>query len=287
MKAPIAAPFRWGTFRVLLACSLGHLPGGAQEAATNRPSPAAPPIEAASLPPLPPTPQESSRDSLTNLPLRLVGPGIFEIGKVRLDKKQRTVSFPAVLNMNQGPMEYFLVTHYGKTHESVLRTEAQPYHLHVAVLLLGATGADTNGFSEHPDHAAAGRRPAPASGSQPITNPSMDTMPGDKISIEVSWSVDGKVARHSAEELVFNQESESVLGTGNWVYNGSLVADGIFLAQLGGSIVSLITDPTALVNNTGRGHDNDKIWTANTNRLPSFNTPVQVTFKLVTKRDKP
>jgi hypothetical protein len=216
----------------------------------------------------------------------LVGPGIFEIGKVRLDKKQRTVSFPAVLNMNQGPMEYFLVTCYGKTHESVLRTEAQPYHLHVAVLLLGATGADTNGFSENPDPTAAGKKPAPAAGSQPITNPSKETMPGDKISIEVSWRVDGKVARRSAEELVFNQESQSVLGKGNWVYNGSLVADGIFLAQLGGSIVSLITDPTALVNNTGRGHENDKIWAVNTNGLPPFNTPVQVTFKLETRREK-
>jgi len=49
----------------------------------------------------------------------------------------------------------------------------------------------------------------------------------------------------------------------------------------------LITDATALVNNTGRGHDNDKIWVANTNRLPPRNTPVEVTFKLPARLEKP
>ena len=42
----------------------------------------------------------------TNSPVRNVAPGIFEIGKVRLDQRQRNITFPAVLNLSQGPMEY-------------------------------------------------------------------------------------------------------------------------------------------------------------------------------------
>src|SRR6185503_20935166 len=52
-----------------------------------------------------------------NLPLRMIGTGVFQLGEVTLDKPHRTVGFPAVLKLNEGPMEYFLVTDYGKTHE--------------------------------------------------------------------------------------------------------------------------------------------------------------------------
>lgn len=214
------------------------------------------------------------------MPFRVVGPGVFELGEVRMDKRQRMVSFPAVLNMNQGLMEYFLVTAYGKTHESILRTGAQPYHIHVAMLLLDAKGSGTNSLSGNPTQNGPEDK-APVQGrAQQITNPSKAIIPGDKITIEVSWRVDDKEIRHSAEDLVFNREANAVQSKGHWVYNGSQVLGGRFFAQMDGSVVSLVTDPGALINNVGAGHDNDHIWTVNTNSLPPWNTPVQVTIKL-------
>ncbi len=220
-----------------------------------------------------PQPIESSIASLTNNTLRLVGPGVFELGGVLLDRKARTVSFPAVLNRVEGPMEYFLVTKYGKTHESILRTEASPYNIHIAMLLLGAVGTETN--------IPPGIGPNFSPG--PIKNPSETVLPGDKISIEVSWGMLGK-ERHRAEELVYNGETHSVPEAGHWVYNGSFVLDGRFFAQMDGSIISLITDPVALINNTAAGHANDRIWSANTNNLPPMDVPLQVILKL---QDKP
>jgi hypothetical protein len=214
---------------------------------------------------------------LTNPPVRLVRPGLFEIGQVRLDEQQRSVSFPAALNLNQGPMEYLLVTVSGKTHESILRTEAEPYHIHTAMLLLGAA---TNTLLKKTGPPAVPGRISSNPTFQPFFRPSNDTIPGDKISIEVTWSEGGKEIQRSAEELVLNQETQRPLGRGNWIYNGSTVVQGVFLAQMDGSIVSLITDSAALANQTGPGRDNDKIWTVNTNRLPPFETPLTVTLRL-------
>ena len=66
----------------------------------------------------------------------------------------------------------------------------------------------------------------------------------------------------------------------NWVYNGSRSSQGVFLAQQDGSIVSLIADPGALVNNPREDRENDELWIVNTNTVPAVNTEVQITFEL-------
>jgi hypothetical protein len=197
--------------------------------------------------------------------LRAVSPDVFDLAEIRLDKRQRTATFPAVVNMTNGPLEYLLVTSYGKKHESLLRTEVLPYNLHLAMLLLGV-GSRTNTVST----------PPPAQ----IKNPSAEAIPGSKIAIEVSWEAEGRTVRRSAEDLLYNQQAKATLSQGAWVYNGSEIWDGSFLAERDGSIVSLVTDLTALMNNSGLGHDDDHIWTANPGGLPAPKTPVVVTLRL-------
>ena len=38
-------------------------------------------------------------------------------------------------------MEYFLVASWGKTHESILKTDTEPFRIHLAMLLLTPTPA--------------------------------------------------------------------------------------------------------------------------------------------------
>src|SRR4051794_6509782 len=73
--------------------------------------------------------------------MREVSPGVFEIGKIHLDQKARTETFPGILNMKDGNLEYLLVTEQGSAHESLLVSEIQPNDLHFAMLLLGAKGS--------------------------------------------------------------------------------------------------------------------------------------------------
>ena len=196
--------------------------------------------------------------SVTNLPLKQIGPGIFELGKVRLDKQRRTVSFPAVVNMNEALLEYLVVTSAGKVHESLLRTDTEPWHVHVAMLLLGAKGAGTNDFPE--DH--------------------IKPLPGDKVSIELSWKAGRKEKRHRAEEFVYDRAKKTTMRRGPWIYTGSRVFEGVFIAQRDGSLVSLIEDGDALINNPRLGRDDDDNWQVHGKGLPPLESLVEVTIRL-------
>lgn len=213
------------------------------------------------------------------LAIQPIGDGTFQLANVTLDKRRRSVSFPAVVNMNQGPMEYFLVTSYGKVHESILRTDTLPQHIHIAMLLLDVKDGDRSGPAPAPRAGTAGS-PKTTGGPNTISNPPAESLVGDPVAIQVSWNLDGKETTHPAEHLVNNLEDGAPMSRGNWTYNGSEVIGGTFQAQVTGSLASLITDRQSLINNTGVGHDNDDIWAVNTKDLPPVNTPVRVTLTL-------
>jgi hypothetical protein len=194
----------------------------------------------------------------TNLAVKQLGPGSFEIGQVRFNQRDRSVSFPAMVNFREGPVEYLVVNTRGKIHESVFRTDCEPHDIHMAMLLLGAKGAGTNAFPEDGKKA----------------------LPGETVNVAVSWEMKGKQSRRFGEEFVRNRKADRVMTKGAWVYTGSRFREDGFGAQQDGSIASLITDPDALVNNPRPGRDDDDNWLANTKALPPLETAVVVTFRL-------
>lgn len=185
-----------------------------------------------------------------------VGPGVFEIGKVRIHKQNRTIEFPAVVNMKEGLAEYFLVSTKGKLHESVLRTDVEPYQIHIAMLLLGGKGAQTNFF--------------------PLDKPPL----GDPVTIEVGWKKLFATKRAPAEEFVFDRAKNRAMSKGPWIYNGSFQYEGAFVAQEAGSIISVIADPEALINNPRERREDDDNWIVNSKALPDVETLVTVTIKV-------
>jgi hypothetical protein len=199
-------------------------------------------------------------------PVQLIGPGQYRVGAVLVNRDERTLSFESQLNTNVGPMEYLLVHERGKVHESILKTSAEPFHIHTAMLLLGVAPSTNAAASETP--------------SGPIEEPASAKLPGPPVSISVSWADEGRVQSLAAGELVFNTQARAPLTNAAWVYNGSRMISGRYIAQIEGSVISLITDAGAQVNHVGPGHDNDQIWTAHTNRLPKAGQPVRVTIKL-------
>jgi hypothetical protein len=202
--------------------------------------------------------QEVPEIARTNLPLKRLGPGLFELGRVRFNKEERTVRFPAQINQTDGPIEYLIVTGYGKTHESLLRTAAEPYHIQLALLLLGGDSAGTNAF---PNDATA-------------------PLPGEPVRIELNWRIDGKEKQAPAEQFVYNLQTKKMMSQGEWVYTGSRVVGGSFVAQQDGSIASIMLDPDAMINNPRPGRENDKIWQVLSNGLPAINSPVEVIIRL-------
>ncbi|MEW6305563.1 MAG: YdjY domain-containing protein [Verrucomicrobiota bacterium] len=209
----------------------------------------------APTPAVPPAPANAP----TNAPLKQIGPGLFQLGEVQFNKNDKTVTFPARVNMNEGLIEYLLVSTAGKTHESLLLTQAEPYHIHLAMLLLGAKGTPTMPAEQRAQ---------------------TKTVRGDEIAIHVSWAgKDGKKS-YAGEELIFNLQSKVPMSAGHWTYNGSWIFEGTFIAQRERSIVSIIHDHDALVNNPRPGREDDELWQARKEIVPAVGTPVEVTLKL-------
>ncbi len=192
----------------------------------------------------------------------------FTIGKITVDKRARTVRFPATVNLGDGALEYLLVTDKGKTHESLFATEVSTYKLNVAMLLLGVR--PTAEITEFPP--------------EQLTADSLKAMPelaGDKVDVLVSWKQGEDVRQVHAEEWIDNRQTQAPMATGPWIYTGSVIYQKRFLAEEEGSIVALVTDPVALVNNPRAGNRDDSIWSARNDRIPKAGTPVEITFQLL------
>jgi hypothetical protein len=225
---------------------------------------------------------QSAPAASTHEPLKQISRDIFQLGAVRLDKSRKTVQFPAQLNMKDGVIEYLLVNARGKSYESLLRTDTEPYDIHLALLLIGAKGApQTAALLNAPSVPFHVNRPGAAANSSPA--PAIE---GDPLAIELAWQMADGRKQLRAEDCIMNLATKTNASRGPWTYNGSRVVNGIFLAQREASIVALIDDIDALVNNPRPGSDNDQIWQINSNVLPPLNTPVEVTFKLETQTNK-
>ena len=180
--------------------------------------------------------------------LKETGPGLFELDGVRLNKRLRTVEFPATVNMREGTVEYLIVHAKGKVHESVLKTDVDPYKIHLATLLLGVNATN----------------PAPTTGF----------IQGVATRVEIvatngSWKGRG-------EDLIFNKATQQTMKRTSWVYNGSRTERAAFQAQVEGSIIAMVDDELALMNNPLPGRENDEIWQVNTNALQQGLTGVTV-----------
>ena len=230
-------------------------------------SPGANQREPSDRPPVSPVSASVPFSEATNPPpaLRIVSPGILALGNVRLNQAEQTVTFPAVLNRASGGMEYFLVTPYGKVHESILRTQVTPMQIHLAMLLLSAKGTTGDPPASRPNQYGG----TPGS-----------LISGEFVSIEVAWRNDGQERSYSAEEMLANPGDALPSAKRRWVFNGSMVWKGAFLAQESGSVISLIPDPIALINLIAPAPGGGGVWMAVADKVPPENVPVQVTIRL-------
>ncbi len=204
------------------------------------------------------------------LNVRKTGASTFRLGQVEFDKAQGTISIPARVRVRKDVVEYALVTEQGKGYESLLSTEARPMDIHTAALLLGQTQAVVEGDFNKP-------------AAVPATN---------TVLVDIAWLTNGHPIRVCLSDLLCltagrPDPDAAVMRTERWLYNGSFIDRAGFAAQREGSIISLIRDPSALVNNPSADRDNDDIHFPNTKRLPPEGTPVTVVIRCLNQPPKP
>lgn len=204
--------------------------------------------------------REAAEASLRkDLQVEKLDSGKLRVGEVTLDPISRSIRFPGKVNMREGAVEYAVTTATGKTHESAFTTTASPRDIHVALLLLGVKPAPCGG---NPDHILA----VPAEAAVRVT---------------VEWEIEGKLESHVIQELItLTEPAGTRLPDRFWIYNGSRFNEAGFAATLDGSIVSLIADDLALINNSGADRGDDKSHLPNTALFPATGTPVTIQITL-------
>ncbi len=202
-----------------------------------------------------------------------ISPGVFQLGKLRLDKKARSVSFPGRVNMDKDFIEYVLVTPQGALHESLLSSEVQPSDLHFAMLLIGAKGAGI--LAPAPGDAPPGQIDAEYLRTAP-------RLKGDNLTFAVKWKAkDGSEQTTPVEDWLVHPDSHKAVPRGPWIYTGSMFGqEGGFLAQQQGTFASVVTNPAALINNPRLGNNDDKAWVVNEKKVPPVDTPVEIVLTL-------
>jgi len=181
----------------------------------------------------------------------------YAVGGVRISKSTREITVPGAVNMQQGQVEYFATTRRGKTHEAVLVLDCQPLDLQTALLLLGFECGEANMRYQG------------------------DSIPpqGDSLAVMVRWTdADGREVVHPAYELVYDRPHETTMRPTPWLFTGSMVVDGRFIADLDGSIIATYSDPAAVLNNPLSGRLDDTVYEANAALLPEPGAEVTVTI---------
>ena len=80
--------------------------------------------------------------------------------------------------------------------------------------------------------------------------------------------------------MVFDRAKNRPMSKGPWTYNGSFQFEGAFVAQEAGSIIRVIADPEALINNPRERREDDDNWIVNSKAVPAVETLVTVTIKV-------
>jgi hypothetical protein len=189
----------------------------------------------------------------------------FRIDAIEIDKEERSITFPAKLNMNEGMLEYLIVTEQGKVHEALLSTNIHPFYLNVAALLLKYEKAENFfAFEQEADQSKA----------KPELNET------NSFDVKLGWQDDTGVKRAVfLTEWLQNRITNKTVARAPWVYTGGRVdPNGTYAPQVEGSIIAIYSDPYgAMINSPLEGADNDEIWVP-VPELPPLNTEVQVTF---------
>ncbi len=234
---------------ILILASAFAFSGSAQEPAN--PSPMIP--DAASLE----TPKTDPALNLEKPPIKEISPGVFEIEGIRFSKKDSTVEFPAVVNMDKGLLEYALVGESGKLHESLLRTAIQPYNLQIALLLIG--------FKEPVEHLK--------------TQGDLQVPTGSPVDLWIESTQNGKNTKLRMEEWIMKKDKPSEPVSISWVFTGSIIMDGVFMAQLDKSLIAIYRDPIALINTSHPEGASDEVWFAREGTVPPVGTEVKIVIQ--------
>lgn len=178
------------------------------------------------------------------------------------DAKGRRLILRARVVLREGGLEHLLCLKGTKEHEAILASDAIPYQIHAGLL---ATGA---------------KKGHPVQFLPKFVPPS-----GDPIAIEIQWRQDGVTRVADARDWVRDERAKSTLKL-DWVFAGSeLIEDpatkkSVYAAE-DGDLITVANFSSAILDLpfASTANDTDRLYVANTERIPPRGTAVFLVLK--------
>ncbi len=202
--------------------------------------------------------QDAAQASSDDPPITKIDDNVFRIGKLVVDGNKHEVTLGGWVNMSEGMIELLACAPGGKQHESVLVFDVEPFHLQIALLLLGLQFGGTLQYQGDPA-----------------------TPCGDSVDIFVEWN-DPSTGEHvlvRGEDLVATVPSGRPMPHTEWIFAGSRVVNGIFMAQSDKSLVTTYHDPNTILDNPLPEGADDTAYAVNSALVPAEGTKIKVTIK--------
>jgi hypothetical protein len=193
----------------------------------------------------------------------------FKIGDIEFDKQTRAIRFPATLNQREGLLEYVLVGDKGKVHEALLRTAINATHLNIALMLLR--------YQSSPELFGLRDEDGFPNGLFPAVDPKIKA--AARAELRIIWKDGEKEHSATVNEVISTQPEERTMPPGPWIYGGSVVYEGRFVAEETGDLIAIQTNEAAIFNYPGENRENDEVWFPATKRLPPMGTQVTVEIR--------
>lgn len=197
--------------------------------------------------PLPPL-SEAELRIMEKMGAELLPDQNIKLKNIIIHRREKEVSFPGRVNMTEGDLEVLICTPSGRTHESLLVSETNPFQLQLALYLLGAENGTRLSGREIPQ--------------------------GTLLNIDVQ--ADGK-KREPVENWLFNKRTSKCKVRNGWVFTGSsFTHDNQCLATEEGNLVNIWSFGNTILDNPSETGEEDDYFSVYTENMPECETPVTV-----------
>ena len=187
-----------------------------------------------------------------------ISENIYQLGNVVFDTRKREVSVPGEINIVGANVniEFFACGKLGKTHESILILDAEPFHMFAA---LGALDFE------------AGMNLTVEGDPRPPT--------GSPVEIWVEWNRGDEVISHRARELIWNAFTQRPMQETPWIFSGGRLRNNQFTPQLFHNIIAVYRDPDSLFNHPLPTGTDDRTYRVNTDVIPPKGTKIKLIIR--------
>ncbi|MDP6636617.1 MAG: YdjY domain-containing protein [Phycisphaerae bacterium] len=191
------------------------------------------------------------------------------VSPIALDLKKRTISFSAEVCQREVMLEFMICRTGTKEHESILRSDVLPSHIHGGLLAMGLTRGKPARWSTGRDGVSRFGPPQ-----------------GPELDITLEWTdKDGKKHKDIAGAWLQGVGKKKLPAPKTWVFVGSdMLPDNTYAADINGEIVSVSNFSSSLIDvpfeSSSKGGEGNvqAEYMANPKVVPPIGTKVKVTI---------